>query len=70
VRECADSQIRALASSGARVHGDLAELTPVAVRGIDPDAVPEAEIAAAAVSGLAGLLVELARNDPDSAPKY
>ena len=47
-----------LAASGARVVGDLAELTPVAVPGVDPDGVPAPERLAAAVHALRGLTVQ------------
>jgi hypothetical protein len=41
-----------LAASGARVVGDLAELAPVEVPGIDPDDVPDADVLSAAVAAL------------------
>lgn len=47
---------RALAESGVRVIGSADELEPVAVPGIDPDTLGEAEVAEAAVAGLAGLV--------------
>jgi hypothetical protein len=50
-----------LAGSGARVVGDLADLTPVAVPGVDPRQVPEAERLAAAVDALRGLTLQRAR---------
>ncbi|WKN47530.1 hypothetical protein [Nocardioides sp. Arc9.136] len=49
-----------VAATGARVVGDLDELAPVAVPGVDPDAVPAEERLAAAVDVLAGLTVQRA----------
>jgi hypothetical protein len=50
-----------LAASGARVVGDLAELAPVTVPGIDPDDVPETELLAAYLDALHGSILHRAR---------
>jgi hypothetical protein len=49
-----------LAASGARIVGDLAELAPVTVPGVDPDGVPAPERLAAAVHALRGVTVQRA----------
>ena len=50
-----------LVASGVRVVGDIAELAPVAVPGIDPDEVPDPEVLAAAVDALSGLTLRRAK---------
>lgn len=50
---------------GARLVGDWADLTPVDVPGTDPATVGDAEVAEAAIGGLAGLLVALVSRDRD-----
>lgn len=50
-----------LADAGTRVVGDLAELTPLAVPGVDPDLVPPEERLAAAVDVLHALILRRAR---------
>lgn len=47
---------RALDRLGVRVIGSVEELEPVAVPGIDPDTLDDAQVAEAAVAGLAGLV--------------
>ena len=49
-----------LAASGARMVGDLSELTPVSVPGVDPDEVSAQDRLAAAVDALRGLTVRRA----------
>lgn len=49
------AEIERLRAGGLRVEGDLAELAPVDVPGIDPATVTAAEVRAAAVAGVAGL---------------
>ena len=49
-----------LAASGTRVVGDLSELAPVGVPGVDPDEVSPQERLAAAVDALRGLTVRRA----------
>ena len=49
-----------LVASGTRVVGDLADLAPVAVPGIDPDDVPDADVLTAAVEALSGLTMRRA----------
>jgi len=49
-----------LAASGARVIGDLSELTPVNVPGVDPDEVTAQDQLSAAVDALRGLTVRRA----------
>ena len=49
-----------LAASGARVVGDLSELNPVSVPGVDPDEVSAQDRLAAAVDALRGLTVRRA----------
>ena len=56
VVEAAARMATGLERSGVRIVGDLAELTPVEVPGIDPADVPEHEVTEAAVAGLAGIL--------------
>ncbi|GAB3773586.1 hypothetical protein FB382_000677 [Nocardioides ginsengisegetis] len=46
-----------LGASGARVVGDLADLVPTSVAGVDPDGLPAEAIAAAAVAALRGSVV-------------
>jgi hypothetical protein len=50
-----------LARSGAQVVGDLSELDPVNVRGVDPTTVGDREQLTAAVSALAGALRQVRR---------
>jgi hypothetical protein len=50
-----------LARSGAHVVGDLAELDPVDVRGVDPSSVSDREQLSAAVAALAGALRQVKR---------
>lgn len=59
--------VERLAESGARVVGDLAELTPVAVPGVDPERVPEADRLDAAVDALRGLTLKGAKKARRSA---
>ncbi|WP_323793961.1 hypothetical protein [Nocardioides sp.] len=51
--------VAALAESGVRLIGDLADLDPVAVKGIQPSEVDEQQIGEAALAGLAGLIQDL-----------
>lgn len=69
VREHADHMIRALQQTGVRLVGEWDDLTPVDVPGVDPTTVPDAEVAEAAIAGLAGLLAETlsARGETDGA---
>jgi hypothetical protein len=53
--------VERLEASGAAVVGDLAELAPQAVAGVDPDEVPDAERLAAAVDALRGLTLQRVR---------
>jgi hypothetical protein len=50
-----------LVASGVRVVGDLADLAPVAVPGVDPDDVADAELLAAAITALSGWTLRRAR---------
>ncbi|MCR6031477.1 hypothetical protein GGQ22_08445 [Nocardioides sp. zg-579] len=52
--------VKRVAAAGTRVVGDLADLEPVAVAGIDPADLPAEERLAAAVDVLAGLTVQRA----------
>lgn len=57
-----------LQTSGVELVGDWADLEPVASDGVDPGAVPDSEVAAAAVAGLAGLVAHAATDEqPGSA---
>ena len=59
VRRRADqlrNELAALASEGVRIVGDLADLTPVSVAGVDPDRVPEGAQLDAAAHALAALV--------------
>lgn len=47
---------------GLAVVGDVDDLSPVAVPGVHPSQVPEAEVARAAVFGLAGIMEQLIRS--------
>src|SRR5262249_49918168 len=60
VEQTADTQA-VLQLDGVKVVGDLADLTPVPVPGVHPSQVPDAEIAEAAVFGLAGLVEDSLR---------
>ena len=48
-----------LSASGVRLVGDWADLEPVAVKGVTPGDVADAQISEAALAGLAGLIVDL-----------
>ena len=61
VSEEADAQCAGLVDLGVRLVGDWADLTPVDVPGIDPETLDDREVGEAALAGLAGLLVALAR---------
>lgn len=61
VVEASERAVAGLRSSGVRVVGDLAELMPVDVPGIDPADVPEAAITEAAIAGLAGIVANRIR---------
>lgn len=50
------------------VVGDLDELDPVPVRGIDPATLDEVEVTRAALAGLAGLLAQQIRADANGVP--
>lgn len=56
LRERADRMVEQLRGSGIRVVGDLAELTPLAVSGARPGALPPQEQLAAAVAAIEGLV--------------
>lgn len=60
VTEEADAQRAGLVDLGVQLVGDWADLTPVDVRGIDPETLEDREVGEAALAGLAGLLVALA----------
>lgn len=62
VTQEADAQRDGLVDLGVRLVGDWADLTPVAVPGIDPETLDEREVREAALAGLAGLLVALTRS--------
>lgn len=51
--------VAALAESGVRIIGDLADLDPVPVKGVQPSEVDEQQIGEAALAGLAGLIQDL-----------
>jgi hypothetical protein len=53
--------VERLESSGVRLVGDWADLSPVAVRGVDPADTPDAELVAAAKYGFDGLHALLER---------
>ncbi len=53
-----------LAASGARVVGDLADLTPLATTGTDPDAISATDLAAAAVAALGAVVRQRADSGP------
>ncbi|WP_309647734.1 hypothetical protein [Nocardioides sp.] len=53
-----------LEASGARVVGDLDDLSPRATPGTDPDAVPATDLAAAAVEALRAVVRERAAQPP------
>ena len=55
LRQRSDRMVAGLRESGARIIGDLAELEPVTVPGVDPGSVPVEEQLAAAIAGLEGL---------------
>ena len=61
VAEEADAQRAGLVDLGVRLVGDWADLTPVDVPGIDPETLDDRAVGEAALAGLAGLLVALAR---------
>ncbi|WP_210650475.1 hypothetical protein [Nocardioides sp. SYSU D00065] len=61
VVEEARAQQRGLTDLGVRLVGEWADLTPVAVPGIDPETIGEGEVAEAALAGLAGLVATLTR---------
>ena len=65
VSEEAEAQCAGLRDLGVRLVGDWADLTPVDVPGIDPETLDEREVGEAALAGLAGLLVALARSGPE-----
>lgn len=56
VREHAEHMVRTLQEAGVRLVGSWQDLTPVDVPGVDPATVPDAEVAEAAIAGLAGVL--------------
>ncbi|GEP38755.1 hypothetical protein NPS01_24180 [Nocardioides psychrotolerans] len=60
LRERASAIRERLEASGARVVGDLGDLTPLATPGTDPDAVPATDLAAAAVAALSAVVRERA----------
>jgi hypothetical protein len=66
VREEADAQRAGLVDLGVRLVGDWADLTPVDVPGVDPETLEDREVGEAALAGLAGLLVALARDGADA----
>ena len=59
VVEQTEHTVAALRESGVRLIGDWADLAPVAVTGIQPDAVSEQQVGEAALAGLAGLINDL-----------
>lgn len=63
----ADEIVERLRESGAVVVGDLAELRPVAVPGVDPEQVSDAEQLAAAVDALRGTTLKGAKKARRSA---
>jgi len=56
VRKRSRQMTKQLADLGVRVEGDLADLEPVAVKGVDPDRVSERDQLDAAVAGLGELI--------------
>ena len=56
VVEASQALVAGTRALGVEIVGDLDELTPVAVPGVDPAEVPLAEIRAAAIAGTAGLV--------------
>lgn len=60
VEQTADT-VAVLQQDGVKVVGDLADLTPVRVPGVHPSQVPDAEVAEAALFGLAGLVEDQIR---------
>lgn len=59
-RKMGEKQIAALRASGYRVVGDLAELTPQKVKGIQPKNVSQQQLLDAAIGGLAYLTTDIA----------
>jgi len=62
VRAHSARTVAALRDHGVRLVGEWSDLDPVEVPGTDPDAVPEADVAEAAIAGLAGLVADAARS--------
>lgn len=62
VREQTVQTVGRVRATGVRLVGDWSDLDPVDVPGTDPQAVPLAEVHAAAMAGLAGLVGELVRS--------
>jgi hypothetical protein len=60
LEQTADTQA-VLQEDGVKVVGDLADLTPVPVPGVHPSQVPDAEVAEAALFGLAGIIEDQLR---------
>lgn len=61
VEQTAARMVKRLQGAGVRLVGDWADLTPVAVPGVDPEATPQTELAAAATYAFDGLRAILDR---------
>lgn len=66
VRAQSADTVAALREEGVRLVGEWSDLEPVAVRGAQPRDVPEAEVTAAAIAALAGLVERRIRRDQSS----
>lgn len=63
VRAQSARQVKGLQGLGVRLVGEWADLDPVAVPGVQPDDVPDAEVAEAATVALARVMADLTRRD-------